>query len=136
GECRSMNWQWLLLAQSDAAAPLARRTLEFGRIENPTDWILPVVVGVALCAYVVSMYRRDSAELWRWVGWLLTALRLGAIAALAVIYLQPQWRTERSLVENSRVVLLVDTSLSMELADDEASTSSSGTTRNERVVGA
>ena len=48
---------------------------------------------------------------------LLLALRLAALAGLLVFYLHLEKRTERKVVHNSRVLVLVDTSLSMGLHD-------------------
>jgi len=53
------------------------------------------------------------------VRWFLTALRTATFLGLLVLYLQPHWRTEREDVQNSRVLLLVDTSLSMGLIDGD-----------------
>ncbi|HEX4128565.1 MAG TPA: hypothetical protein VHZ24_00895 [Pirellulales bacterium] len=105
------------------AEVLTRREFELGRIQSPTDYLLPAVVFVTLAVYVVTMYRRDTSELG--AGWsvLLITLRMTALASLAVIYLQPQWRHERDDVQTSRVVMLADTSLSMATDDDDATPS-------------
>jgi hypothetical protein len=108
----------LLLAEG------APRTLfEWGRIQADTDWVAPLVVAAAVLAYVVYMYRRDSVELNRALGVVLTVLRLAAFAGLLLVYLEPQWRNEIDQVQNSRVLLLVDTSLSMGLHDGDDSSS-------------
>ena len=68
--------------------------------------------------------RRGGAAGRSW-GWLLTALRTATFLGLLILFLQPHWRSEREEVRNSRVLLLVDTSLSMGLTDaDDASASS------------
>ena len=100
-----------------------RRTFEWGRIQSNADWILPICACVALGLFVRYMYRRDARELSPVMGWLLTALRSAAILGLLILYLQPQWRCEREEVLNSRVLLLVDTSLSMGLTDVNSPTS-------------
>ncbi len=99
----------------------ARSTFEWGRIEGPLDWAWPILATAALVAFAVYMYRRDSVELWRPVAVLLTLLRVSALVALAIIYLQPQWRNEREVVTNSRAVIAIDTSLSMGLHDNDSS---------------
>ena len=38
---------------------------------------------------------------------------------LFVLYLQPQWRMEREVEQNSQVAVFLDTSLSMGMADDD-----------------
>ena len=96
---------------------ILRTTFEWGRIQSNADWLLPIAACVALMLFVRFMYRRDAVELHPALGWLLTALRSATILVLLVLYLQPQWRTEREVVRNSRALLLVDTSLSMGLMD-------------------
>lgn len=119
----------LLLAQASA-----RNVFEFGRIQDRVDWLLPLVVFACILLYVRWMYRRDSVEIGPARRRALTALRLLAFVGLLVVYLQPQWRTERDVTTNSRVLLLVDTSLSMGLADAETPSGSSGATRGDAVA--
>ena len=97
---------------------MVRTTFEWGRIQSNSDWILPILVTVALLLFVRWMYRRDAVELGRPLRWLLSGLRMAVILVLLVLYLQPQWRTEREEVQNSRAVLLVDTSLPATMARD------------------
>jgi hypothetical protein len=114
-----------------------RATFEWARLESfvhAWQWAGLVAVCLAVLAYVVWMYRRDSVELNPWLGGLLTILRLAAFGGLLAIYLQPQWRTERDVVRNSRVVLLADTSLSMGRNDGDAPSVQSGPTRGQRVA--
>src|SRR4030042_3893448 len=106
-----------LLAQAEQ--PTTRTVFEWGRAEENADLILPVAVCLVLMLFVRAMYRRDAAELPRALGWLLSAMRTAALLGLLILYLQPQWRTEREEARNSRVMLLVDTSLSMGLIDAE-----------------
>jgi hypothetical protein len=95
---------------------------------------------VLILLYVRFMYKRDAVELGRPWGWFLTILRSAAFFALLVLYLQPQWRTERETVINSRALLLVDTSLSMGLTDIDSpaapGTSSPGTSSRAQQVAA
>jgi hypothetical protein len=112
-----MNHYIPLLAEGDL-----HTTFEWGRIQSNADWILPVVACVGILLFVRWIYRRDAVELPRLIGWFLTALRTAAFFGLLVLFLQPHWRTEREMVRNSRVLLLVDTSQSMGLADGVAST--------------
>ncbi|HWB00416.1 MAG TPA: vWA domain-containing protein, partial [Pirellulales bacterium] len=100
-----------------------RHAFELARVQSPTDWLLPVAVFAALALYVVGMYRRDTVELRpAWTA-VLIALRTIAILGIAVIYLQPQWSNERETTQPSRVVMLVDTSLSMATDDHDATPS-------------
>jgi hypothetical protein len=103
------------------AEGVARTTFEWGRIQENADWLLPVGIFVAVGVFVWAMYRRDAVELHPLLAWFLVALRTAAFLGLLILYLQPQWRTEHDMVRNSRVLLLVDTSLSMGLTDAESS---------------
>lgn len=107
---------------SPLLAAAVRTTFQWGRIHAPEDWLLPGAVGALVIAYVWRMYRRDSAELRRWVAHLLLLLRTAVWIGLFLVWLQPQWRNEEDVVTPSRVVVLVDTSLSM------AESASDGTT--------
>jgi hypothetical protein len=80
---------------------------------------LLVTVCVLVVAFVIYMYRRDSVELRRGVGVFLAVLRLAAFAGLLVNYLDLQKRTEKLVVHNSQVAVLIDTSVSMSRADSD-----------------
>jgi hypothetical protein len=92
---------------------------EWGRIQSNVDWILPIGVLLLILIYVRAMYQRDAAELPAWLSWFLTLLRTATFVGLLFLYLQPQWRCSREIVHNSRVLVLVDTSMSMNLVDDD-----------------
>jgi hypothetical protein len=97
---------------------------QFARLQAMTEWwhwMLLAGLGLAVMAYVVWMYRRDSVELSRGLCWLLVLLRLAAFAGVLFYFFNLEKRTERKLVKNSRVLLLVDTSQSMGLQDSEYS---------------
>ena len=96
-----------------AAESTMRTTFQFGRIRAPEDWILPIGVTLALIAYVFWMYRRDAYNLHPAVSVFLVALRTLTFVGLLLVWLQPQWRNEEDVITPSRVVILVDTSLSM-----------------------
>ena len=103
------------------AQAVSRDVFQWGRIESNTDWLLPVGALVAAAFFVRYLYRRDAVELSPVLGWLLTGLRLAAFGALLVLYLEPQWRTEREVISHSKVLMLVDTSSSMGLTDVDLS---------------
>jgi hypothetical protein len=113
-----------------------RTSFEFGRIQSETDWILPIAALVVVFVFVVLMYRRDTTELGRVTSALLIVLRLAAFAGLFVVYLQPQWRNERQVIQPSQVHLLVDTSYSMgeNDADDSRADPRSGDNRDDRIA--
>lgn len=61
------------------------------------------------------MVRRDSKELPLPIRWTLGALRIFAVVCIVVYLLNPGQRSESRLLTNSRLAVLIDTSLSMEL---------------------
>lgn len=125
--------QLALFAQTTvSAAPGENLEFEFGRIVSfgALNWIFMVLAVIIIAALVIYIYIRDCVELGFFTAMLLITLRLGAFAGLLWIFLQPQYRTTHKVVENSRVVCLIDTSLSMGLTDDGSSTN-----RLEEVVG-
>ncbi len=93
--------------------------------ESFTEWWqapLLALFGLAVIAFVVIMYRRDSVELRPGFGVLLAALRITAFVGLLLAYLNLQKWSEQKEVQKSRALVLVDTSISMALADADAST--------------
>lgn len=117
-----------------AAGDGGRTFFEWGRIQSNSDWILPVIVMLALVVFATWWYRRDAVELSPLARFTLTTLRLLAFCGLLWIYLEPQWRTERDVVTNSQAMLLVDTSLSMGLPDESFPSSPTATNRAQRVI--
>ena len=71
-----------------------------GSRRTASDWLLPLAVLAAMVTFTIYMYRQDCAELRRSVAVLLTSLRLSALLALGIAYMQPQWRHEREEVTN------------------------------------
>src|SRR5580693_7782768 len=100
----------MLVALPLLAEGTFRSTFEWGRIQSSTDWLPPLAVLLAIAAYVIYAYRRDTAELHGLVSVFLTCLRLTVFVGLLLIYLEPRWRNETDQIQNSRVLLLVDTS--------------------------
>jgi hypothetical protein len=124
-----MGGNWALLAEATT-----RHTFEFGRVQTEADWIAPLLIFGLVLLYTVFMYRRDTVELGGLASAVLVSLRMIALAGLLLIYLEPQWRNERDVVHNSRVALLVDTSLSMDAEDNDAT--AGGATRAQKVIAA
>ncbi|MDO4551240.1 MAG: hypothetical protein Q4C96_08330 [Planctomycetia bacterium] len=92
---------------------------QWGRIQQNSDWLLPILAFLLVCFLVTRIYRYDSKELSSFWRWCLPMLRILALLVLLIIYLQPQWYAEREVQQNSQVVLMVDTSLSMGLPNSE-----------------
>jgi hypothetical protein len=114
-----------------------RTTYELARLQEYTaswQYLVLAVISLAVVAFVVWMYRRDSVELRRGTGLALLALRLAALAGLLAFYLNLEKRTERKVVHNSRVLVMVDTSLSMGLQDVTGSAEPAQPNRLEQVV--
>lgn len=112
----------LPLAQSDTQV-----FYQFGRFQTMTEWwqwFALGVLGIAMLAYVVVMYRKDCVELPRGIAWGLCLLRATAFFGVLFFFLNWEKREERKLVRNSRAVVLVDTSLSMGIQDGSGATSS------------
>ncbi len=123
-------------SMSGASESATRTIFEWGRIGEPSDLLLPLLVAMAIVALVVYFYRRDSVELPAWLTVCLAGLRLSALTVLLFIYLQPQLRTERDVVRHSRAVVLVDTSLSMGLEDGNTSAGAPELSRAQQVAAA
>jgi hypothetical protein len=97
-------------------------------------WLALVVVVVAVAAFVVWTYRKDSVELPRGLAILLCVLRLTALAGVLFFFFGLEKRAERKLVKNSRAILLIDTSQSMGLRDSDTSNSPTSMSRAEQVA--
>lgn len=112
-----------LLAAAETAGSLTAR--EFDWPDTALGGLLLVAGSLAILAWVTWLYRRDTQELS--VGWrmFLAALRISVLGGLLIVALNPQDRTQRTAFRPSRVVFLVDTSLSMR---HPASTSNDATT--------
>ncbi|REJ83304.1 MAG: VWA domain-containing protein, partial [Planctomycetota bacterium] len=107
-------WTSPLLAQTAAAdASLTSKSLQFDWPETAGDFSLYVLIALA-AVFTVFMYVRDTRTLSR--GWtaLFSLLRLSLLAGLVVIALNPQERIQKESYRPSQVVLLVDTSTSMQ----------------------
>lgn len=111
---------------------------EFARLESLGDvwWVTPaLVVGlVALLGYVWAVYRREARTIPLPKAMVLALLRTIAIAGLVAFFLGLEKRSSLQVVEPSRVAILADTSLSMDLPDAEP-TSSDRASRAEKLRG-
>ena len=124
-----------------AATKLAgETTYQLARLKefDDTRWFFVVLglVLVALIGFVWAVYRRDAVELSRGIARLCCGLRIGAMVMLVVFFLHPEGRTERTIVRNSRVLLLVDVSQSMGLHDSDATAVPASPSRMDQVVSA
>jgi nucleotide-binding universal stress UspA family protein len=101
-----------LLAQTAAANSTLTSVLEFDWPYSAAEWLMFGGLIVA-AGFAVWMCWRDTRRLSPfWTVWL-TMLRLGLLAGLAAIALNPHTRTQTEAFRPSQVAILVDTSLSM-----------------------
>ncbi len=103
-----------------AQATSSRTTYDLERWQTLSErWHVLALVAVCLAVlvFVAALYRRDSVELRPGMGLVLLALRVIALVGILAYFLELEKRTERVAVHNSRVLVLVDTSLSMGLRD-------------------
>jgi hypothetical protein len=110
---------------------------QFARVQALSEWwhwLILLALVAAIAGYVVWMYRRDSVELPRGLAVLLIGLRLLAFIGILVFFFGLEKRTERTLVKNSRVQVLVDSSQSMGLRDADASNVPAAASRIEQVA--
>lgn len=98
--------------------PVENKIFEFGRIQSPEDGLLAGLFLLALAAFVIYQYRKDTRGKAVWLRIVLAGLRLSVYAILFWIYLDPRTRTETHLKRPSRVIVLADVSHSMSLADE------------------
>ena len=100
------------------------------RLEQMDQWVHWFVLAcclVALVSYVVYWYRKDWVELPKSIGWTLLSLRLLALLGILVFFFDLQKRTEQRVTRSSKLAVLVDTSLSMSMPQqDDASSLGAG----------
>ena len=104
------------------------------RVEQMDQWIHWFVLAcclVGLVSYVVYWYRKDWVELPKSIGWTLLSLRLFALLGILVFFFDLQKRTEQRVTRSSKLAVLVDTSLSMSMPqqDDASSSAATGVSR-------
>lgn len=125
----------LTLLAAETTTTLTSR--EFDWPQSPAGWLLLVGGSLVVLSWVVWMYVRDTHELpaaWRF---LLTLLRVSVLAGLLLVALNPSDRTQKQAFRPSRVVVAIDTSLSMrhpaEGPSEESPGNSSALSRAESI---
>ena len=99
------------------------------------QWGIAAFVLSVLIGFVIWMYRGDARDQPRSVAWMFVGLRCFALLLLLTFVLNPQLRSETRISKNSRLAVLIDTSLSMVLKDNfGASSEAALPTRLERGV--
>ena len=89
--------------------------LRVAELDQWWHWILLALICTSILSFVTYWYRRDSVELSAQAGWALVLLRLAAFLGLLLFFFQLDKRSEQKIVRDSKVAVLVDTSLSMTL---------------------
>lgn len=106
-----------LLAQEAASGTFTAR--EYDLPETPMSWALSIGGLIIFVGIILYTYIRDTQELnLFWKGWLLL-LRLGVIAGIVVIAINPQERTQKLAFRPSQVAVLIDRSLSMQFPEKQ-----------------
>ena len=98
---------------------------QFARLQAMTEWwqwLLLLIVGGVIVTYIAVLYRRDTVELPQQVRWTLLVLRVLAFVGILVYFLDLEKRSQRQLVKDSRALVLIDTSLSMGIQDEDDGT--------------
>ena len=119
-----------LLAQTSTSRTYYE-VMRLRQLDEWWHWLLLVVVCLVVLFAVTTMYFLDSRQLARGKRWLLLFLRVAAFIGLLIFFLDLQKRTEQKLVRNSRFDVIVDTSQSMGIADQE---SPEGSVREPRIA--
>ncbi len=126
-----LGGEWMLQAQTMVMYQWAR----IEQLDQWWHWLLLAGVTAGVLLFVIWWYRRDSVEHFRPVGWALTILRIAALAGLLLYFLQLNKRTEQRVVRDSRVAILVDTSMSMSLPGTPSTAGvASGESRQDEAI--
>jgi hypothetical protein len=116
------------------AAEETIREIEWGLPESGWGWAVMVLGTVLLLSFVVVCYLRDTRGMSRvWTSWLLL-LRLGLIVGLLLVFVNPRERESERTFRASRVILLVDTSLSMSFPEKKPGTSGGANERSRALA--
>lgn len=92
-------------------------------------WWQPLLLGavaILSLAYAIAMYRRDGVELSRPMTLSLLLLRLGVFLGIGLFFLGPERSQERLIRRESRALVLIDSSASMQIQDSNPSSGSTG----------
>ena len=83
-------------------------------------WMVVGTTSLLLTFAAGWLYRRERDALGRPMRWLLTGLRVTALGALVLYFLDLEKRFDKQIETNSEVFVLVDTSQSMTVQDEQA----------------
>ena len=94
------------------------------RIEQMDQWLHWFVFAcilAGLISYVVYWYRKDWSEVPKGIGLTLLMLRMLALLGILIFFFDLQKRTEQKVTRSSKLAVLVDTSLSMTMPQQDES---------------
>ena len=90
---------------------------DFEWLSAPPAWVLLLLIVPATLLFVAFIYRRERVAEGGRRRFFLGALRVAVIFGIIAMLAEPVLRTTRFLNEHSTLVVLIDDSLSMDLAD-------------------
>jgi hypothetical protein len=110
---------WLSLLGVDTSGVPEGATTEFTWTHAPQSWGVFVLLAVAVGVIwgVGALYRREQTECPRRIKTVLAGLRIAVLVLLLVVWLGPALAVSTQRTLEPYVVMLVDESLSMSLAD-------------------
>jgi hypothetical protein len=109
---------WLLLEAGGSVG--TREALEW--LRAPPAWVLLLVILPLVLFLVVSIYRRERISGARHRRWILGALRVVILLAVIAMLAEPVLRTTKLISQHSTIIVLVDDSMSMDIADKYSDT--------------
>jgi hypothetical protein len=118
-EVKAMSpfWRWILGLEEGEVPAGGESRWELAGLPHGSGLLLALAVAAAALLLIVVLYRRER-ELKPLRRAVLTGLRLGALALVVLILLDPQLLTEIHLKRPGTTFVLVDTSASMAQRDE------------------
>jgi len=104
---------WIL----DASQALETTVREFRWLRLPPAWVVFLVVVPLVLGFAAFFYRREKASGGKVARYLLMGLRSAIVLGVLAMLAEPVLRTTQFQNQHSTVLLLLDDSLSMDIAD-------------------
>lgn len=86
-------------------------------LHAPEPWVIFLVIVPGVLLLTWWLYRRETARFSGWRRWPLVLLRVATVLLLIGFLFEPMYVRERVKTENSYLIVLVDQSYSMSIAD-------------------
>ena len=116
------------------SAEVVFKAARFSLFSQSWHYLLFALVIVLLIGFSWWMYRRDSVELKSGCSWFLLSARITALLAVVLFFIQHEKRVDQLEIHPSRVLMLVDTSISMAKIDPDANLSGPPQSRIDKVT--